>query len=1244
LKKKLRIAGICLAALLVLIAGIGVWTLHTESGARSVLAIARGWLPPGMTIGEVRGSVGGTLYVKNFHYRNPSIGMDLRVESAALEVSPFALLANRLHVRRAQIDGVLLEMFPPTAPPAPAPAIGRDPWQAPLGMRFDDLQLVRGEWRRADAAPFIVTRASLAGSWLGTDIEATKLAVESPDGTVNLKARLGSRAPMLQQLAANFRWRVGEEEWAGKLGANSAREALEIDAALDLPVKVHLSSSIAPASSQGEKKTWRTHLVVDRFDPRPLITTEAFDSVALELDAEGDPGDLALRGVLTLGQDRIQIEQLVLARREQLLQVTALRARLNSQPAALKGTATLALDGSRPASARLAWDEFTLPDAWAGAEFRCAGEVAVTAGRENFAANSRMRLSRANRQSTLAIRLDGSKDALNIRELELTQNPGSLSISGDVTLAQPMHWQLAARARAFDPSLFLDAWPGALDFDLLSNGEWPEAGPDASFKLDHLKGKLRGRALTGSGDVTLARDLRPRGRVSLASGGASFEAVASQSPQARVEAKLRVAALEEWRAGLRGSLNVDVASLGRWPRVDVHATVQAKGVRSGGTAFDSATLLLDAHDAKAPSGKLALDAHGLEIAGFKFDAASATLDGDEAAHRLQLDAKGDALTVALKANGATDRRSWNGLLEALRLEAPKVPPLTLEKPARVAVSTQMMTLETACLKGGDATLCLAGTQNRQELAVSYTIHALPLTMLTTLAAPDSTMSVDGILEGNGELRRGADGILSGQARIVSASGALAQGKEEDALRLAYRDFSLEANLSRDMGQARLHGTLVDQGDLDGTLSIAVREQDPTLAGKASVELRDLGPLAWWMPQLAQMRGTGSVSAEVGGTLGKPRLAFTVTARDMDAEVPLLGLHLREGNLSVKLRSDGTLQADGSITSGEGKLILSGTRDEASGIAVKIGGGKFLAANIPGARVAIAPDLALTGRYDALLLTGTVTIEEADVNLEKLKISGSAQSSSDVVVVDRDQRVKARSENLTTDVRILFGKNVKLAGYGLESTLAGELRVTEKPNEVSRAVGEILVAGTYEAFGRKLNIERGRLQYAGTALDDPQLDILAVRKLEEVTAKLRVTGTAQKPKLDVFTDPAMSQTDAMSYLLTGKSANDLHGEDGAMVSSAAQSVGSVLGNRLAKKLGGKVGLVDEVGVEQNADLGGSAFTVGKYLSPRLFVSYGVGLFEPGNAITVRWQFSERWSLEANDTPDEQNAGIRYRIEK
>ena len=96
----------------------------------------------------------------------------------------------------------------------------------------------------------------------------------------------------------------------------------------------------------------------------------------------------------------------------------------------------------------------------------------------------------------------------------------------------------------------------------------------------------------------------------------------------------------------------------------------------------------------------------------------------------------------------------------------------------------------------------------------------------------------------------------------------------------------------------------------------------------------------------------------------------------------------------------------------------------------------------------------------------MTIEDADVNLEKLKIAGSAQTSTDVVVVDREQQRSKRVLGLSTDVRILFGKNVRLAGFGLESTVGGELRVTEKPNEVSRAVGEILVAGDLRGLGRK----------------------------------------------------------------------------------------------------------------------------------------------------------------------------------
>ena len=782
LLKALRLAGIAIATLLVIVAAIVTWALHSESGTRALLGMARGSLPAGMSIDEVGGTVAGTLRIRNFRYHDPALGLDLAVESVAVDLAPLALLSRRLHVERAEIEGVLLTLFPATAPVAAPPENKRDPWQAPLDMRFDELLLVRGELRRPQAAPFRILRASVAGSWRGTSIEASKLTLESPDGTISLAARIGARAPKLQHLQAEFRWRAGEHQWAGTLGATGANQTLELSAALDLPLKVRIASTLAPAHKRATGDAWRAHLTVERFDPHPLITTDAFETMALELDAEGNLEDLALRGVLTLDANRIHLERLVLARREELLQIAAFEARLNSQPAALTGSATLALDGSKPASMQLAWDEFQLPEAWAGAAFRCSGEIAATVGLERFAVNGSARLARAGRYSNLALRLDGTQDSLHIAELELTQNPGAISISGDMNFREAVHWRLDAMARAFDPSLFFDTWPGALDFELHSTGEWPEQGPRANFKLKKLAGKLRGRPVNGAADLSLGRDFRPSGRASLKSGRTSLEVAASAAATSRVEATVRVAALEDWYSDLGGAISGNVTSLGRWPDVEIRANAEASQLRRGTTVFETAKLTINARDARTPRGTVALNASGVKIAGFHFDKTAIGLEGDERSHRLKLDARGKALVVALETSGALERRAaWSGLLEKLRLEVSNVPPLALRQPARLAVGSTSIALDTACLARGDIAMCVAGKRTGQEITANYSLHSMPIGVLMALAAPESSVSVEGLLEGGGELRRAADGTLSGQARLSAATGALSQGSGKDAM-------------------------------------------------------------------------------------------------------------------------------------------------------------------------------------------------------------------------------------------------------------------------------------------------------------------------------------------------------------------------------------------------------------------------------------------------------------------------------
>jgi translocation and assembly module TamB len=132
-------------------------------------------------------------------------------------------------------------------------------------------------------------------------------------------------------------------------------------------------------------------------------------------------------------------------------------------------------------------------------------------------------------------------------------------------------------------------------------------------------------------------------------------------------------------------------------------------------------------------------------------------------------------------------------------------------------------------------------------------------------------------------------------------------------------------------------------------------------------------------------------------------------------------------------------------------------------------------------------------------------------------------------------------------------------------------------------------------------------------------------------------------MTVFSNPTMEQSDALSYLITGKPLSQVKGGEGNMVGAAAQALGSAAGDLLAKSVGSKLG-IDDIGVSNNDALGTAAFTVGKFLSPRLYLSYGVGLFEPGQVITLRYLLSHRWNFEAQQATEFSRASFNYRLER
>jgi translocation and assembly module TamB len=266
----------------------------------------------------------------------------------------------------------------------------------------------------------------------------------------------------------------------------------------------------------------------------------------------------------------------------------------------------------------------------------------------------------------------------------------------------------------------------------------------------------------------------------------------------------------------------------------------------------------------------------------------------------------------------------------------------------------------------------------------------------------------------------------------------------------------------------------------------------------------------------------------------------------------------------------------------------------------------------------------------------VIVPRGRIDLEHLR--GATAPSPDVVIVDADA-VNRDAITLDSDITIVLGEDVRLNGFGLKGKLGGRFSVRDRPGRATLARGGIDVTGRYDAYGQALNITRGRLTFASTAIDNPALDIRAEREIEDVTVGVQVRGTALVPELTLWSQPNLDQAEQLSYLVLGRPLRTASQDEGQQLSQAAAAIG---GNLLANKLGARMGF-DEIGVANSRALGGAALTVGKYLSPKLYISYGVALFDSGQVVTLKYLLSRVWSVQI-DSSHENRAAINYRLER
>jgi translocation and assembly module TamB len=218
------------------------------------------------------------------------------------------------------------------------------------------------------------------------------------------------------------------------------------------------------------------------------------------------------------------------------------------------------------------------------------------------------------------------------------------------------------------------------------------------------------------------------------------------------------------------------------------------------------------------------------------------------------------------------------------------------------------------------------------------------------------------------------------------------------------------------------------------------------------------------------------------------------------------------------------------------------------------------------------------------------------------------------------------------VDVDLGSGFTFSGEGLDTGLRGQVRVATLPDGALNGFGRIQANnGTYFAFGQKLTIDRGQLIFDGP-LDNPALDVVALRKNLAVEAGVEVTGTARFPRVRLVSNPPVPDNEKLAWLMPGQGLD--RASSGDMVALSAAS-GALLGRGqrpLNQEIASRVGLDDisfagsHVATATGATRG-QVVTFGKRLSDRLTLVYEQGLTVATNALRIEYALSRTLTLRA-----------------
>ncbi|MDR2710224.1 MAG: translocation/assembly module TamB domain-containing protein [Burkholderiales bacterium] len=735
-----------------------------------------------------------------------------------------------------------------------------------------------------------------------------------------------------------------------------------------------------------------------------------------------------------------------------------------------------------------------------------------------------------------------------------------------------------------------------------------------------------------------------------------------------------VSDLAQWGNGaeneMKGRAQVSGELRGTFSNLALRAQAQTDELQIGETRAQQARVTVDTHwDETLTAEMLPFNVHAemenIEAGNTKWQTVTLELSGTPAKHQATLTARGKAAShpadVAATANGHWDDSAarWQGALSHFEVKHQQLP-IRLKEPLPIVVEAATESVKVnigaSVLVANDSRVRLKNAtwqagRWRSEGAIENVDVAQWLKRMGNSDAA-ATVRGDLVLSGGWSFSQEREALSAlqgyfdihrerGDAQVRVTSRAVWQPLHLSQLGMRAEIKNAQLTLKGIMESER-YGKI----EVDGETALTATEKemnDRPFTLRVQSDVPDLSKFATLIGGDIQLTGRLHLDAQHAGTLRHPVYRGAMTGDALSLQDKGTGVALSEGEIRLALNEQNITIERFTLKGGRGEMAMTG------GIDLQEGKPRAkLAIKADRFRLIRRPDMVLvvTGNADlgydeqGVSLLGNLKADYGSIQYRDSDVPGL---SDDVVVVgEESQEASVNLANVQFDVDL--GNNFRFRGYGIDTKLAGTLKLRARPNQALAAFGNVRAEeGIYRAYGQKLEIRRGIISFLGP-LDNPTLDILAIREGSSVDAGVAVKGTATRPSVALYSNPSMSTNETLSWLLFDHGTENMDKGDAAILFHLLNNMlagGS--GETLTDELFG--GVIDEINVAAGQMEDGTTtqiITVSKRLNKNLSIGLDKSLNGLQDAIRLTWRLSKKWSIMTRFGVDDSTIGARYSI--